>query len=376
MRRVLSLVLLRTLILVALAASAALLYDYTRPLAAFCETGAGCETVRNSAFAHIGPVPQPVLGIVAFALLFAITLLPEQHRKRWVLPVAALGGLMGLGFLVIQAVWLRAFCYLCVITDGAAILAAVAALVYARTSGPSEDGLARWLWALSAVAATALPYVFGTMQPQPPVPLGVARLWVPGKLNIVELSDFECPFCRRLHFDLLAATKPHADQVNLVRLSVPLRMHPNARPASQAYICAREQSLGEPMAHALFEAEALSPQAIEHAAQSLVPLKLDLQAWQSCMRDPATDKKVDAESERAKEIGFRGLPTLWIGEQTITGWRPEEELRKVIDKELAGGAAKPPQVPEALLWVVLFGSFAALATVAVLRSPARRQTPS
>jgi len=361
MRRAYTLVAFRTLVLVALAASAALFYDYTRPLAAFCESGGGCETVRHSSFASVLGVPQPLVGLVAFVVLLGGSFKPHAWRAKYLTALATLGAVLAVGFIVIQAVVLHAFCHLCVVVDTSAVLLAAVAWMHRYAPEGTDGSIPPFGWGLAALAAVSAPYMFAQMQPRPDVPPAVASMWKAGHLNIVELSDFECPFCKLLHKDLKEALEPYGDRVHFERVTVPLPMHQHARTASRAYLCARVQGKGEQMAHLLFESNNVSEPACRAIAESLGKDGLDLVAFGKCFGGPESEAMVDAELQKAKAITFKGLPTMWVGSQVLIGYRSAEDIRTTIDAELNGGAGSVPQVPQGWLWGGLAVVFAGVA---------------
>ncbi len=352
MPRALILVLIRLFVLAALAASSALMFDYRGGAAAFCAVGEGCDKIKESTWASIAGIPTPILGVLAFVALYALTLLPHPRRKQLMVPAALIGALGGIGFLLIQALVEHAFCKLCVVVDVSSIAAAAAAIVYRARGDAGDDGrLSQGAWGALAALAIAAPLVFGKMQPEPEVKAAISRYWVAGKVNIVEMSDFECAFCRIQHPSTHEVLATYGDRVNFVRLTVPLGGHPNARPASRAYLCARDMGKGEPMAHALFTEE-LSEGSVDRTVRQLAAQHgLDLAALQRCMSDPKTDARVTEDYNRARDqIGFRGLPTMWVGSQVIEGARGAEALRRAIESQLEGGKSLRPTVSAAWLW--------------------------
>jgi uncharacterized membrane protein/protein-disulfide isomerase len=365
MSRASTLVAFRTLVLVALAASAALLYDYTKPIAAFCQSGGGCETVRQSPFAYVFGVPQPVIGLTAFVLLLVGSFQPHAWRARYLTAIATVGAVAALVFLGIQAFVLHAFCHLCVVVDTCAIALGVIAWLHRSAKGDSDGALPAFGWSLLAVVAASAPYLFGQMQPKPDVPAAVVALWKPGKLNIVEMSDFECPFCRLLHADMHDALEPYGDRVRVERLTVPLPMHRNARTASRAYVCARVQGKADEMADLLFKAGDLTDQGCRALAKELAAQGLDPTAFEKCFSGPESEAMVEADVRKAKAITFKGLPTLWIGSQMLIGRRSAEEIRAAIDEELQGKQSAVPRVAQGWLWAGLLALFASAAGYAV-----------
>ena len=345
--------------LVALAASAALLYDYTRPLPAFCQSGGGCDAVRHSQFAYVLGVPQPIIGLFAFVVLLGGSFRPHAWRAAYLTPIATLGGILGVAFLAIQAFKIGAFCNLCLVVDSASIALAMLAWLHRASPTGTDGALSTTSWGVLALVAVSAPLIFAQLRPVPPVPVAVAKLWSPGHLNIVELSDFECPFCRLLHASLKSVLASYGDRVNLVRVTTPLPGHKNARIASRAYLCAKAQGKGEDMADALFVNDDISDLGCRAISASLAGL--DRPAFDACYVAPSSDALVEAELRRAKEIGYKGLPTMWVGTELLLGNRSPEDLRAAIDGGLNGNRGSGPNIPQSWLWGGLCVLFAATA---------------
>src|SRR5262249_47559323 len=145
--------------------------------------------------------------------------------------------------LAYQFLGLGELCWLCVIVDVCALLSAVCAffvLRAARTGERPQSPLKPWAAAGLALLAVLAPLGWSRFKVPTPVPTMVSTLYRPGKINVVEFSDFECPFCRRLHEQTL---KPllaeYGDRVNFVRMQYPLDGHQMAEPAARAALCAQ-----------------------------------------------------------------------------------------------------------------------------------------
>lgn len=356
-------IVVRVAALVALLTSAFLYVDYTHAVPNFCGVGGGCDMIRRSGFGHIPlgftSIPVPLAGLIGFSALFAATLIPQtRSRKLATLVLGALGGVLAIALIVLQGVVLGTFCTLCVVTDIAALIAAGAA--YAQYRSRDElvgDPLRAWAWALFPVVLITAPLLWPSLKPAARVPDAIRRYYVPGKINVIEFADFECPFCRRLHGDLKRIIADYGDRVHFVRLNMPLDSHPHARDAARAAICAEHQNKGEAMADHLFETEDLSLRANLEAARQL---GLDVSAFERCLRDRATDQRIKTES-RLLQDQFLGLPTTYVGAEQIVGAQPEEKFREAFDKasraERRGitGAAYVTVVGVALLLVGLIG---------------------
>jgi predicted DsbA family dithiol-disulfide isomerase/uncharacterized membrane protein len=337
--------LLRLLALVALAASSALFIDYTKPAAAFCSAGSGCAAVRSSGFGYlvIGslPIPVPVFGLVGFAAMLVASFASRlELRRTLVLAFGLVGAAAALVLLLIQAISIKQFCAFCVVVDLAGMLGGACAALYffATRAGteitkskskppPPSEPLKTWAWAMLAALAVGAPLLWSDLRPQPPVPPGVLAHYQAGKINVVEFADYECPFCRLLHDRLKAIIKDYPNKVNFVRLNMPLQSHASARYAARAGVCAEALGKGEPMADHLFSAEDLSPAANRRAAGEL---GLDVTAFDRCVDNSETDRRIDAESKVLRDAGFQGLPTTFVGSRMIVGAQPEEVFREAF----------------------------------------------
>lgn len=343
---------LRVLCLVALAASAALTIDYLSPNPAFCGAASGCGAVRRSGWGYLGPVPLPAFGLVGFAAVLGLSLGPASFRRYAALS-AILGAVVAAALLAIQAVVLGVFCWLCVIVDAAAIGAGAAAarLLIAsaaadETSAFSTAPLTAGAWAGLGVIAVVAPLLWPSVRPAGEVPAGVRERFVPGKINVVEFVDFQCPFCRMFHPVLKSVVREYGERVNFVRLDLPLDSHEHARGAAKAHLCAVEQGKGDAMADALFEAEDLADGGLVAAAKEV---GLDVARFETCRDAPETEAKLQSVERILRDSDMlQGLPTTFVGNTMIVGARDEVALRDAFEKaahgESDGGVPAPAYV--------------------------------
>ncbi len=336
------LLLLRIVTLIALAASAALYVDYTTAAQAFCGAGSGCAKVRGSGFGYLlnGAIPVPAIGLAGFGSVLIVSLIGEESRRKYLPPLAYIGTVAALVFIVLQAFVIQHFCWLCVTTDVAAIAAGGFAFMYQRSPGKPPQLLQTWAWSVLGLIAVCTPLFWPRLRPVAPVHPKVAAFYQPGKINVVEFADFECPFCRKLHPVLKKVAKDYPGKVNFVRLNMPLQMHPHAETAALAYLCAKSQERGEEMADALFATSDLSSKGNRRLA---VGMKLDMQKFDRCMKADATMTELRKEMAILEAAGLQGLPTTYIGDRRYIGSRPEDVLRDAF--EAAASGEKPTGVP-------------------------------
>lgn len=355
---------MRAALLVALALSAALLVDYSMASPAFCSVGSGCDTVRRSGlgFIPIPPLktylPVPWVGLAGFGVAFAVTLLPDWRRRRLLsLGLLAAGAFIGAALILTQAFLIGEFCSLCLGVDVSAVVACALAFslpkqgwerVAADETGSAAGARRVLAWIGLAAIAVVAPYLWPKLKPAPPVPAKVAAYYQPGKINVVEFADFECPFCRHLHGELKRIVQDYPNKVNFVRLHMPLERHEHARAAARAGVCGAAQNQETKMADFLFESERLDDEALLEGARNL---GLDLEAFKRCLADPATDRLIDEQAQILRDAGFEGLPTTYVGAVKIVGAQPEEVFRDAFDRAARGDVASG--VPGWLYWPIV-----------------------
>lgn len=346
MRPAHSISLVRLFTLVALAASAALFVDYTSYTPAFCTAAnSGCAAVRASGYGMLlGLIPVPLAGLIGFGAVLVVSLLPAGGlRKRLLAPLAVAGGAGGVLLFALQALIIKRFCEYCVATDVSSLLIARFAVIHrqsltAKPPDQNKEIVARWGWAALGGLAIAAPLVWPHARPEPPVPAPIRAFYIPGKINVVEFADYECPFCRGLAPRLKQVMNAYPGRVNFVRLNLPLeRIHPQARDAARAQVCAAEQGKGEQMADALFEAKELSTKGNRRIA---VGMGLDMDRFDKCVADAATDKRIDQQGKLLRDAGFPGLPTTYVGADKVVGAQPDDVFRKAFEQAARGDSAQ------------------------------------
>ncbi|HEX3766690.1 MAG TPA: vitamin K epoxide reductase family protein [Kofleriaceae bacterium] len=315
---------------IGLGASVASLIDYLGASPTFCAE-AGCATVRESAWAHPLGIPMPVLGIAFFTAALVLGFV-EAPRLRRALAIA--GAVWAAALIGVQAFAIGAWCQLCMVADPAAIAYALAVLAGAATLRRSAVRVAAVGSSLAAaVAGLALWTGAEPPPPAPPpseLPAFVQAAQVPGAATVVEVVDFECPFCRQMQDQLATAVAGVRVPVRVVRKMLPLSAHPHAMPAALAYCCADAQGKGDEMAAALFAAppDELTAEGCERLAAGV---GCDLDRYRRDL--PAAQTRVAAEMAEVRAAGVHALPTLFIGDTRIEGASASaDELADIIHR--------------------------------------------
>jgi protein-disulfide isomerase len=153
------------------------------------------------------------------------------------------------------------------------------------------------------------------------------------KVTIVELVDFQCPFCEKAVATIHDLAALYPDDVRIVVKNMPLVGHRQARGAAIAAMAAQRQDRYWEMHELLFSNQDQLDDAslVRHART----LGLDLARFELDLADPAIARAVDADLAEAIGKGFQGVPSFTINGRVIVGAQPLETLRAVVDDELA-----------------------------------------
>jgi protein-disulfide isomerase len=165
---------------------------------------------------------------------------------------------------------------------------------------------------------------------------------------LVEISDFQCPFCKQWHDEVFATIDREyvkTGKVRLAYLNFPLsRIHPNAQAASEAAMCAGVQGKFWELHSSLFDTQ-------KRWADSKAPILVfdslaraagvEPKGWTTCMTTHATAKLIEADRDRSTKAGVESTPTFFIGDRGLAGAYPVDTFRVVIDQAIAKAKAAP-----------------------------------
>jgi protein-disulfide isomerase len=151
-------------------------------------------------------------------------------------------------------------------------------------------------------------------------------------VEIVEFSDFQCPFCLRANPTVTQVLSTYGDRIHFVYRHYPLPNHPNARPAAEAAACAAAQGKFWQYHDMLFaKPSELSGSDLKAHA---VELGLDATTFNTCVDTHATKQIVETDAEAGADAGVDGTPAFFINGRMISGAQPFDVFKKIIDEEL------------------------------------------
>ncbi|HAN32339.1 MAG TPA: thioredoxin [Myxococcales bacterium] len=153
-------------------------------------------------------------------------------------------------------------------------------------------------------------------------------------VTIIEVSDFQCPFCSRVGPTMKKIKATYKDQVRIVWINNALSFHNRAKPAALAALAAHRQGKFWEMHDKLFANQrALTDENFKKWAGEL---KLDAAKFDKDMKDAVLGKQVDREQLAANALGARGTPGFFINGKLLSGAQPFPAFKKEIDAALEG----------------------------------------
>src|SRR5919205_630400 len=161
-----------------------------------------------------------------------------------------------------------------------------------------------------------------------------APLWV------IEVSDFQCPYCKQWHDQTYSAFLDQYVKTGKVRLAYvnfPLEIHAYAWPAAEAAMCAGAQNKFWAMHDSLFASQARW-ESIPDPAPVFDALAretgLDINQWRDCVKAGEMKSLIKADHDRAEQAGAHATPSFMIGDKLLTGAQPLSDMQIVIDSAL------------------------------------------
>jgi protein-disulfide isomerase len=153
-------------------------------------------------------------------------------------------------------------------------------------------------------------------------------------VEIVEFSDFQCPFCQKAYPTVRAVLAKYGDQVNLSYRDFPLsNLHPRAQIAAHASRCAGAQGKFWEYHNGLFELP--NQLGDEELALLAATVGADTEEFKACLGSNRFDAAIEQDVEAGQQAGVTGTPAFFINGILVSGAQPITVFEKTIDAELA-----------------------------------------
>ncbi|HEY8495006.1 MAG TPA: thioredoxin domain-containing protein [Myxococcota bacterium] len=167
-------------------------------------------------------------------------------------------------------------------------------------------------------------------------------------IRLVEFSDYQCPYCKAAEKVVDEVLERYPTQVRLEFRHFPLdSIHPHARRAAEAAMCAADQGKFWEFHRVLFEeSPKLEPERLVSFAQRA---GLDRAAFDTCLAEKRHAATIEADIEAGRAAGVAGTPAFYVNGRPVTAGRSLQQFSAVIDEELErlGLPVPPPPAPQA-----------------------------
>lgn len=162
-----------------------------------------------------------------------------------------------------------------------------------------------------------------------------------GDVTIVEYFDYQCPYCRKVHPDLMRLVAEDG-KLRLVLKDWPI-FGPNSQLAARAALAAKRQDKYAEMHAALMRTSGkLDPDKIRAAAREagvdLDKLNADMQA-----HGGAIEAVLERNSEQADALNLTGTPAFLIGPFLVAGAPSLEEMKRAVSQSRARAKKGAPK---------------------------------
>lgn len=157
-------------------------------------------------------------------------------------------------------------------------------------------------------------------------------------ITVYEMSDFQCPFCRRHALETWPAIEREyvaTGKVRWVFLNYPLTsLHPNAAAAAQFAMCAADAGKFWPVHDLLYRhQDTWAP--LKDPAPFLMTLAdsvgIPRTRMLACLQSPRARETVEADAAGAARAGATSTPSFYVEGGMIVGAYPITVFRQVLD---------------------------------------------
>ncbi len=174
------------------------------------------------------------------------------------------------------------------------------------------------------------------------VPVGDSPVLGPrdALVTVIEFSDFQCPFCKRVQPTLAALEQKYGADLRVVFKHLPLPFHDRSRPAATLAIEARKKLGDAGFWRAVDLIYASEPRLGESDLERIaVGLHLDWPTVRTAIAGDLDAPVIDADMRVAQAFGAAGTPHFFINGRRLVGAQPAEAFAEIIDASLAEARA-------------------------------------
>lgn len=149
------------------------------------------------------------------------------------------------------------------------------------------------------------------------------------EVTIVEYSDFQCPYCKRMSEAVDEALKELDGKVRFIFKNYPLRNHKSASLAAYLFeaVALQSKDVAWKFYHKLFEnQEKLDDLGNEGIRNLAAEAGADLAKLDQDLRNDIIRQRMAADAAEFKEFGFKGVPVLMMNGIVVPGLVTKQDI--------------------------------------------------
>ena len=330
-----------------------------------------CETVARSPWSVFAGLPISVWGIFAYLLFAALgvyglirrTTLSGFYMTAFSFALAASAALAYIAVAFINSICL--FCTTLYVVNTALFLLGIVQLRLEKTTPVSaviRDFIhvvsnPRFFAPVAFVFAVVIVFTFALLptywltsryENLPKMASGVTEdgaWWIGAKtpkVTIMEFTDYECPFCRRAHYQTRMMLARYRNDVRLVHRHMPMDIkcneymktpyHERSCEFAAAAECAGEQGKFWQMNDALFGIQDNMSAAQVDLDELIDKLALNVEQYEKCLSSAKVAQTIGADIDEGTRRQLPGTPTYFIGAQPYPGAIPEVTVENLLKR--------------------------------------------
>lgn len=151
-------------------------------------------------------------------------------------------------------------------------------------------------------------------------------------ITLVEFSDYECPFCKRVRQTVWKVIDSYKGKIRYVFMDFPLSFHKESKKAHEAAHCAGDQDKYFDYSRKLFDNQ--GKLGVADLKKYAKEMQLKTADFDKCLDEGKFSKTVDDFVAKGMAAGVNGTPAYFINGIMISGAQPEEAFKEIIDSEL------------------------------------------
>ncbi|HEX5041653.1 MAG TPA: thioredoxin domain-containing protein [Candidatus Polarisedimenticolaceae bacterium] len=157
------------------------------------------------------------------------------------------------------------------------------------------------------------------------------------KVTVLHYIDYQCPYCSRIAPTMAQLGEAYPKDVRVVFKMHPLSFHQNAQIAAEAAMAAHAQGKFFEMHDRLFKnQQALTRDNILKWAQEI---GLDVPRFTKELDEHAHAARIAKEAKDVEAIGATGTPASFVNGRYVSGAKPLEFFKGLVDEELTWARA-------------------------------------